>query len=175
MLKTIHNKFFYIGLVTTAVLVLAFFILPNFLPVDFIVNSETSLATVSSSTLSTTTIVKASTTTEPVVKKTITHIKTPEPVKAIYMTACVAGTPSFRAKLLKLANETEINTIMIDIKDYTGTVSFSIDHPSFKENAGTGCKVKDMVDFVETLHKNNIYVIGRITAFQDPYLAKVYP
>jgi hypothetical protein len=91
------------------------------------------------------------------------------------MTACVAGTPSFRAKLLKLANETEINSIMIDVKDYTGTISFDTDHPSFVNNAGTGCKVRDMEEFIETLHDNDIYVIARITAFQDPYLAKIYP
>jgi hypothetical protein len=40
---------------------------------------------------------------------------------------------------------------------------------------GGGCRVKDMVDFVDSLHKNNIYVIGRITAFQDPYITKVHP
>jgi hypothetical protein len=32
-----------------------------------------------------------------------------------------------------------------------------------------------MTEFVETLHDNNIYVIGRITAFQDPYITKVHP
>jgi hypothetical protein len=111
----------------------------------------------------------------PVIKKIIKHQKTPEAVKAIYMTACVAGTPSFRAKLLKLANETEINSIIIDIKDYTGTVSFPIDDPEFESNIGTGCRVRDMADFIETLHENNIYVIGRVTAFQDPQMTKVHP
>jgi hypothetical protein len=168
MLKAIHNKYFYTGISSAIIiLVLAFLILPTFLPATFSFDLSSDMAT---STL------KLSTTTEPIiVKKVATHIKTPEPVKAIYMTACVAGTPSFRAKLLKLANETEINSIMIDVKDYTGTVAFDIDHPSFKDNAGTGCKVKDMVDFVETLHQNNIYVIARITAFQDPYITKLHP
>jgi hypothetical protein len=91
------------------------------------------------------------------------------------MTACVAGTPSFRAKLLKLANETEINSIVIDVKDYTGTVSFETDNSEFKDNAGLGCRVKDMGDFIQTLHNAGIYVIARITSFQDPYLAKVHP
>ena len=109
------------------------------------------------------------------VKKETAHISTPTAVKGIYMTACVAGTPSFRAKLLKLTNETEINSIVIDIKDYTGTVSFAIDNPEFKNNAGGGCKAKDMADFIETLHQNNIYVIGRVTSFQDPYAAKTHP
>jgi hypothetical protein len=167
MLRIIHNKYFYISLCAIVILVLAFFVLPRFLPATFVINNNTNLASV---------IVPADTDNNPIIeKKIVKHIKTPTAVKGIYMTACVAGTPSFRAKLLKLANETEINSIIIDIKDYTGTISFEIDHPSFKDNLGTGCKVKDMVDFVETLHQNNVYVIGRITAFQDPYITKIYP
>jgi hypothetical protein len=167
MLKTIQNKYFYITLITVIILVLAFFILPIFLPSTFIFSSRDNLATVATSTeLPETPVVPV---------KIVKHQSLPEAVKAIYMTACVAGTPSFRAKLLKLAQETEINSIMIDVKDYTGTISFEIDHPSFGDNAGTGCRVRDMREFVETLHDNGIYVIARITAFQDPYLAKVHP
>jgi hypothetical protein len=169
MLKTIHNKFFYIGLIIILILILVFFILPSFWPTTFIIGSKTDITNiVSSSTLPT---LKE----KEIIKEIIVHKETPEVVKAIYMSACVAGTPSFRAKLLKLANETEINSIMIDVKDYTGTISFSIDHPLFRDNAGTGCKVKDMKDFIKILHDNDIYVIARITAFQDPYLAKLHP
>lgn len=172
MLKIIHNSFFKV-ITFSAIIILAlvFFILPRFLPATFVNDLVINLASTTSKLVSPITGQSGSV----IVKKEITHIKTPESVKAIYMTACVAGTPSFRAKLLKLANDTEINSIMIDIKDYTGTVSFEINHPAFKDNAGTGCRVADMVDFVETLHKNNIYVIGRITAFQDPYITKVHP
>jgi len=172
MLKTIHNKYFYIGLTLIVILVLAFFVSPILLPATFVVNFKAGNLASSTIPMATSTI---ATSTSVVIKKVITHEKTPEAVKAIYMTACVAGTPSFRAKLLKFANETEINSIIIDVKDYTGTISFDIDHPSFKDNAGTGCRVKDMVGFVETLHQNNIYVIARITAFQDPYITKLHP
>ena len=54
----------------------------------------------------------------------IIHQPLPETTKAIYMTACVAGTPSFRNKLMKLAEETEVNSIIIDVKDFSGTISF---------------------------------------------------
>jgi hypothetical protein len=167
MLKTIHNKYFYIGLIIITILVLVFFVLPVFLPTTFIFSSKDNLATVATST----------DVPEPPLPpvKIVKHKTLPQTVKAIYMTACVAGTPSFRAKLLKLANETEINSIVIDVKDYTGTISFNTDHPSFINNAGTGCKVRDMAEFIETLHDNDIYVIARITAFQDPYLAKLNP
>src|SRR6185436_2110413 len=41
------------------------------------------------------------------------HVATPVPVKGIYMTACVAGTPSLRNKLVELIKTTEINSVVI--------------------------------------------------------------
>lgn len=103
------------------------------------------------------------------------HIETPEAVKAIYMSQCVAGTPSFRKDLVKLTEETEINSIIIDIKDYTGSLVFRSEHPLLKSNGGDGCRSADIREFIESLHEKNIYVIGRITVFQDPYYSSVYP
>ena len=54
----------------------------------------------------------------------IQSIATPIPLKAIYMTSWVAGTPSIRNNLIKLIDETEINAVVIDIKDYTGMIAF---------------------------------------------------
>ena len=167
MLKTIHNNYLYVGLISIVIIVSVFFILPGFFPVTFISGSENNISGIASTTESTSTVV--------IVKKVVKHEATPEAVKGIYMTACVASMPSFRAKLLKLVNETELNSIIIDIKDYTGTVAFSIDSPEFQGNKGGGCKVADMEDFIKTLHDNNIYVIGRITAFQDPQMTKAHP
>ena len=112
------------------------------------------------------------TTTEPIVF-IATHIKTPQAVKGIYMSACVAGTPSWRSSLEKLISTTELNSMVIDIKDYSGTVS--IIDPELQTGTTTGCRVKDMRDFLAELHKNNIYAIGRITVFQDPHYTKLHP
>ena len=105
----------------------------------------------------------------------VTHIQTPKAVKGIYMTACVAATPSFRKKLVALVKETELNSIVIDIKDYSGTISFKTDNPELKEIKGKGCRTSDMKEFIGMLHENQIYTIGRITVFQDPYYTKKYP
>ncbi|MFZ2484764.1 MAG: putative glycoside hydrolase [Minisyncoccia bacterium] len=102
-----------------------------------------------------------------------THIETPEPLKALYMTACVAGTPSWRESLKNLIETTELNAVMIDIKDYTGVVSFPNDFP--KTDTGRGCIVSDMGEFIRTLHEVDIYVIGRISVFQDPSYTKLFP
>ncbi len=104
-----------------------------------------------------------------------THLDTPEAVKGVYMTACVAGTPSIRKNIVRLVEETELNTIIIDIKDYSGTISFRVEEPTLEGYGGPGCKVRDMREFIETLHQKGIYVVGRITVFQDPYYANLYP
>lgn len=110
--------------------------------------------------------------TRPVVR----HVPLPDEVKNIYMTSCVAGTPSFRQQLLKLAQETEINSIIIDVKDYSGTISFPPESDAWKpawENAR--CGTRDMRELIEMLHDNGIYVIARITVFQDPFYAPTHP
>lgn len=105
----------------------------------------------------------------------VTHIETPKAVKAIYMTACVLGTPSFREKLVNIADTTEINSIIIDVKDYSGTISFDAVDPLLKDNKGKGCRATDLKKFIAHLHSKNIYTIARITVFQDPYYTKLHP
>ena len=103
----------------------------------------------------------------------VTHLETPEPLKSLYMTACVASTPSWRESLKTLIEATELNAIVIDVKDYTGVVSFPNDFP--KLNTNSGCIVSDIREFVQILHEADIYVIGRISVFQDPSYAKLFP
>jgi len=104
-----------------------------------------------------------------------THIKTPEPVKAIYMTSWVAGTPGLRKKVIDIIDRTEINSIIIDIKDYTGRISFEVEDPFLKDIGSSENRIPDIKEFIKTLHKKNIYVIGRISVFQDSYLVKKRP
>ncbi len=117
------------------------------------------------------------TTTTPVdTRPVVQHVPLPDAVKAIYMSSCVAGTPSFRNELVALAKRTEINAIVIDIKDYSGTIAFPPSDPKWQPAwAAANCGARDMKEFIATLHAANIYVIGRVTVFQDPFLAKRSP
>ena len=105
----------------------------------------------------------------------IIHKKTPDSVKMIYMSQCVVATPSFRDKLVALIDETELNSLMIDIKDYSGKISFKTENPDIAFAVSDGCKASDMKEFIKLLHEKDIYVIGRITVFQDPLYTKLHP
>ncbi len=109
-------------------------------------------------------------------REVVRHVPLPDQVKAIYMTSCVVGTPSFRTKLVELILDTEINSVIIDIKDYSGTISFSPLSQEWKSAwQEAKCGARDMLQFIEMLHDNNIFVIGRITVFQDPFYAPKHP
>ncbi|MDP3784996.1 MAG: putative glycoside hydrolase [bacterium] len=103
------------------------------------------------------------------------HLKTPPFVRGIYMTSWVAGTRYWREELALFIEATELNAVVIDVKDYTGRISFDTGDASIKEMGSEEVRVKDMKDFIETLHDAGIYAIARITVFQDPYYAKKHP
>lgn len=105
----------------------------------------------------------------------ITHISTPENVKAIYMSNWIAGVPSKRSKLVNIADTTEVNAVVIDIKDATGRVGFKTNDKFINDLGSTENRVKDMQAFIEELHKKDIYVIGRVSVFQDSYMTHKKP
>lgn len=108
-------------------------------------------------------------------KETVRHIKTPNEVRGIYMTSWVASTDSIKNGLIKIAEDTEVNSIIVDIKDYTGKIAFLMNNSKVKEYNSSENRIKDIKNFIKELHDKNIYVIGRIAVFQDPFLSKVRP
>lgn len=94
----------------------------------------------------------------------VTHKEIPREVKAFYMTSWVAGTKSARERLIKAAEETHINTFIIDVKDNTGVVSWD-----------GRIKKDDLAALIDDLHARGFYLIARVTAFQDPLFAKENP
>lgn len=124
-------------------------------------------------------VMSTASTTPPVIADTrevVSHVPLPESVKAIYMSSCVVGTHDFRDRLVQLIEDTEVNAVVIDIKDYSGTISFRPASPSWEYawNAAK-CGARDMKEFVALLHEKGIFVIGRITVFQDPLYAPQNP
>ncbi len=104
-----------------------------------------------------------------------THIETPKQVKGIYMTSWTASTPSLRNGLVKLVDTTELNTVVIDIKDYTGKIVFPVKNTELKAFGSEEVRIADLPEFIESLHSKGIYVIGRVAVFQDAYFVKHRP
>lgn len=160
-----RNKkhFFVAGAVLVGGFSAFYFFIPSFFSVAYKADTATTTPFVATSTQNGATEI------------IVTHIQTPEAVKAIYMTACAAGTSLFREKIVQIADTTEVNSIIIDIKDYSGTIAFDAVDPILKGNKGAGCRTTDLKKFIARLHEKNIYTIARITVFQDPYYAKLHP
>ena len=104
-----------------------------------------------------------------------THLATPEPLKGIYMTSWAAGNRKFREHLFDLVDTTEINAVVIDVKDYTGRISFAVDDPELVKIGAAENRIPDIKELIERLHAKGVYVIARISVFQDSYLINVHP
>lgn len=109
-------------------------------------------------------------------KPAVAHIEPPDAVRAIYISSWVAGTPSIRNNLISFIDKSKINAVVIDIKDSTGVISFPIEADALIASYDTDSdRVKDITSLIEELHKKDIYIIGRLTTFQDPLLSKKKP
>src|SRR3989338_71982 len=161
-------------------IVVAVFLIIWFLPMGSISYSMIELENTASAMDGTTTAVNASTTLVTIASSTspafvITHIPTPAPLKGLYMTSWAAGNDKFRAHLFDLVDTTEINAVVIDVKDYTGRISFMVEDPELARIGAAQTRILDIKEFIGKLHEKGVYVIARISVFQDSYLINVYP
>jgi len=96
-------------------------------------------------------------------------------VKGVYVTQHSA-TNATLDKLIKLADETEINAFVIDMKDDNGNMLFNtMAAGMFCPEANKRAPLKDMKAFVEKLKEHDIYLIARIVTFKSPKYARRYP
>lgn len=108
-------------------------------------------------------------------KQTTLHIETPTDVRGIYFTGWAAGSPSYQRRMLELVRDTNVNSVVIDIKDATGRLSYIPDDITLQTIGSGQARIKDIKGLLQQLHKEGIYVIGRVAVFQDPYFVKKYP
>ncbi|MEK9170361.1 MAG: putative glycoside hydrolase [Patescibacteria group bacterium] len=100
----------------------------------------------------------------------------PEIIKAVYATGWTAGSEKGITRLIDLIKKTELNAIVIDIKDYSGNLSYYIGLDLAKKyKAEDEIKIAKPNAMIKKLHDEGIYVIARQTVFQDPILALARP
>jgi hypothetical protein len=96
----------------------------------------------------------------------------PEMLKAVHIggEAAQESWPSF----LRLVERTELNAVMIDLKDESGAVFFDTANEAARMIGAVDVRY-DLAELVGSAHQANAYVIGRIVAFQDPIAAQGAP
>ncbi len=100
---------------------------------------------------------------------------TPVVAKGIYLTASSANNSKKMNEMIGLIDKTELNAVVIDVKDYTGYILYDSQIPLVKELKTKRVVLKNIPDLIKKLHDHNIYVIARQTVFQDPILAEKKP
>ena len=104
------------------------------------------------------------------------RVAKPEAVRGIYVGSWSAGSERRLAQLIALADETEINAFVIDVKDVTGEVSHATQVPLARQlKADRRPRISDMRAVLAKLKEHDIYPIARIVAFKDPLLADARP
>lgn len=95
-------------------------------------------------------------------------------VHGIYVTAAVAGIDRIH-DLIALADETDINAFVIDIKDDLGRITYPMNTPIVQEIGSSVTYISDIESLIAECKAHGIYLIARIVTFKDPYLAKTKP
>lgn len=168
-------KYFLFSLIILAIAGGAFFILSkeNVAEINSIFSAGTSTNEINQNhaTTTTATVTKKFVDIEP--QKPLAN--PPKEIKAVYATSWTAGYQKRMDSLINLIKETELNAIVIDIKDYSGYIAYDTNVPEVDKYGAEEIKIPYLNTLIKRLHDENIYVIARITIFQDPVLAKARP
>ena len=93
-------------------------------------------------------------------------------IKGLYVNAWAFGSPKLW-QLVRLADETEINAFVVDVKDDTGCLLYPSTVPTAEQIGANRCvRAKDARARLDTLAKHGIYAIARIVVAKDPLLAE---
>ena len=99
----------------------------------------------------------------------------PAILKGIYVTGWSSGSKSYIEYLHSLFKTTQINAVVVDVKDSSGVVSYDTGVQKAKKYGAYQKKIPDIDALINDFHNKGIYVIGRVVVFQDPILAKARP
>jgi hypothetical protein len=92
--------------------------------------------------------------------------------KGLYISFWAAGSKKKRKKLFNLIDNSDINTVVIDIKNEYGYISYKGNVKEAQEiGAYNKRTIRDFNELMQELKKRNLYVIGRIVVFKDELFA----
>lgn len=95
----------------------------------------------------------------------------PREIRAVYLNAWVFGSRRFY-DLVRLADTTEVNAFVVDIKDDTGYLTYPSRVPTAVQiGANSQIRAPDVRERLEVMRRHGIYPIARIVVAKDPLLA----
>lgn len=97
-----------------------------------------------------------------------------QPIRALYVNRFAAQSSKKMKHLIGVADSTEINALVIDVKDEFG-LNFASSDPMLQKNAGTQTKVANMKALLDTINAHGILPIARIVVFKDSVTARMNP
>jgi len=95
-------------------------------------------------------------------------------VRGLYVNRFAAQSTKRIHQLIAIADQTEINSLIIDIKDEFG-LNYSPTDPSLQKNAGKSGTIPHLKELLDTLRAHKILAVARIVVFKDSVTARVYP
>src|SRR6266516_5272503 len=96
-------------------------------------------------------------------------------IKGLYVNAWAFGSRRLW-QLVRLADETEINALVIDVKDDTGCLLYPSAVPTAQQIGANQCvRARDARARLDTIAAHGIYAIARIVVAKDPRLAERKP
>lgn len=95
-------------------------------------------------------------------------------VRGIYSTAYSVSVSRFDT-LIKMIDETELNSIVIDVKEDKGLITYKMDVPELQELGTFSPIIRDIDQVIKVLEEHDIYPIARIVVFKDSELAAKKP
>jgi hypothetical protein len=98
------------------------------------------------------------------------------PIKGIYISGWVAGNQQRMNQLQQLIQETDLNAVVVDVKNDFGRLTYRSSVADVRQSgADQSPTIANIKQLIQKLHQNNVYTIGRVVVFKDPYLAKAQP
>jgi len=96
-------------------------------------------------------------------------------IKGLYLTSYSAANSKKVDQIINFMKGSDLNAVVIDIKDYSGQISYTSQVPAVVDLKTSRNTIKDLPAVIKKFHDNDIYVIARQTVFQDPELAHKKP
>lgn len=97
-------------------------------------------------------------------------------VKGIYLAASPVANSAFMTDTIKALDETELNAVVIDVKDDFGRITYDMQNVPLVKELGAAAKTAgNLPEQIKKLKEHGVYCIARIVALKDPYLAEKKP